>query len=351
VSVQNSWPASVILILAMSVAVCIAACRETAAPPRFPHAVHLVGLECGKPGQRACLSCSTCHSPSQRERVHKLPDERLCARCHRDDAHELRRVLAIVPDRPYGNIRFDHDQHLRMKGVEGQCVGCHAGVVRPNQPNIPPMSQCFSCHEHEAEWNRGECTPCHSSQDLRRTMPQTFLRHDSTFMRRHGQLASLDQQLCGACHSEAQCNDCHDITQDLTFERRRPERVSRTFVHSGDFLTRHALEATSQPARCARCHTPDSCESCHLARGVSGARVNGRNPHPPGWVGSTLGAPSLHGPAARRDIYACASCHEQGPLTNCIRCHKVGGFGGNPHPRGWRSARGAGEQMCRYCHG
>ena len=41
----------------------------------------------------------------------------LCANCHRNDAHELRRVLAVVPERPYGDVRFDHDQHLRMKGI------------------------------------------------------------------------------------------------------------------------------------------------------------------------------------------------------------------------------------------
>ena len=51
-----------------------------------------------------------------------------------------------------------------------------------------------------------------------------------------------------------------------------------------------------------------------------------------------------------RDIVACAGCHEAGPATNCIRCHKVGGYGGNPHPRGWKSARGVDSEMCRYCH-
>jgi hypothetical protein len=156
--------------------------------------------------------------------------------------------------------------------------------------------------------------------------------------------------VCSACHSEADCNDCHDVEQVLGIEQRRPEKIERQFVHRGDFIVRHAIEAQSQPARCQRCHEPETCDACHVARGVSGNAIAGRSPHPPGWVGTNTQALAFHGRAARRDILACASCHERGPATNCIRCHKVGAYGGNPHPNGWRSARSVDEEMCRYCH-
>jgi hypothetical protein len=99
-----------------------------------------------------------------------------------------------------------------------------------------------------------------------------------------------------------------------------------------------------------RCHTTDSCEGCHLERGVSANRLDAANPHPAAWVGSFPGDPNFHGRAARRDIAACAACHDQGPATNCIPCHRVGAYGGNPHPSGWRSARSENATMCRYCH-
>jgi hypothetical protein len=83
---------------------------------------------------------------------------------------------------------------------------------------------------------------------------------------------------------------------------------------------------------------------------VSGNRLGATNPHPPGWVGNDVRSADFHGRQARRDIASCAGCHEQGPATNCIRCHKVGAYGGNPHPHGWQSARGPGSAMCRYCH-
>jgi hypothetical protein len=336
------------LVVSLALATLAGACAEPE-PPRFPHRVHLVDL-CGPAGKAGCMNCNTCHSLSERELAHELPSEQLCKRCHRDDAHEVRQVLTRTPLRRYGKIAFDHARHLTLTGINGQCVSCHAGVVAANRPAVPPMSQCFTCHEHERQWQRGECAPCHTASELKGILPETFLRHDTSFARRHGQLAMEDKKLCQACHSQAQCDDCHDMTQDLTIERRRLEQVERSFVHSGDFMSRHAIEAESQPARCARCHAPETCDSCHVARGVSGNRIDGRNPHPPGWVGTNTNSQSFHGRAARRDILACASCHDQGPATNCVRCHKVGGYGGNPHPHGWKSARTTSEQMCRYCH-
>jgi hypothetical protein len=229
-------------------------------------------------------------------------------------------------------------------------VKCHGGVLTRGGSPLPAMSQCFTCHEHQEQWDAGKCAPCHSASELSRTPPVSFLRHDQEFARHHGQFAVEDKRLCQSCHSQKQCNECHDASQDLTVERRRPEKVEADPVHGGGFLVRHAIEAQATPARCARCHTPESCDSCHLQRGVSGLGVGGRNPHPAGWVGSNANASSAHGHEARRDILLCASCHDQGPATNCIRCHRVGGYGGNPHPNGWRSARSPEQGMCRYCH-
>jgi hypothetical protein len=334
------------LLLAVLGAAISAACAERI-PPSFPHLLHLTQLACGKPGKPACLSCSSCHAVSRAES--SRPKPALCASCHRAD---LPRVSeSLVQTNPARDaIVFDHGRHLAMREIQGQCVTCHSGVVEAGRPPLPPMARCFTCHEHEAEWQAGTCAPCHAASDLAHTPPRTFLRHDGEFARRHGQFAVEDRKLCQSCHTQKQCNDCHDTTQDLTVERRRPEKVEATLVHGGDFLVRHALEAQAEPTRCARCHAPETCEACHAQRGVSAIALGGRNPHPPGWVTNNPGASSGHGREARRDILLCASCHDQGPATNCIRCHKVGGYGGNPHPGGWRSARSPQEGMCRYCH-
>lgn len=339
-----------LLLPALFVAAWLAACADKATP-RFPHRLHLTELDCNAPGKPACLTCNTCHTPSQPERTYKLPPESLCQSCHREPGAKALSSLYVVPERPYGEIAIDHDRHLAMPTIAGQCVTCHGGVVEPGESTLPAMERCFQCHEHEQQWQRAECGPCHQTKDLQQALPRTFLRHDAGFLRHHGDLDAFDKSLCQSCHTQRDCQACHDVTQDLTAEVRTPERIESTSFHRGDFMSRHALEASAAPTRCATCHAPETCDSCHVARGVSGNRAGSRNPHPPGWVTNSAEARSSHGVEARRDILACASCHDQGPATNCIRCHQVGAYGGNPHPRGWQSARSPGDEMCRYCHG
>jgi len=352
-SERTSYLFAASLVLWVTVAVAaLVACHGAPATPRFPHEVHLTGIACGSPGKPACLNCVSCHAVVENDTNHRMPDAALCDRCHKN-AHEMRAVLAAEPVRQSGKISFDHDKHLAMAELRGQCVPCHAGVVKKEQPPMPPMSQCFGCHEHEEQWAKGECTPCHDPVALRQTMPVTFLKHDTAFLRHHGEAMAQRQNavMCQNCHTQAQCQSCHDVTQDMTVEARRPEHIESGQVHRGDFMVRHAIEARSEPGRCLSCHTVETCDSCHVARGVSANVANPVNPHPPGWVGSDTMSSNFHGTAARRDIVSCAGCHEAGPATNCIRCHKVGAYGGNPHPRGWKSSRGEDQQMCQYCHG
>lgn len=332
------------------------ACLERA-NTRFPHQVHLTRIECGGAGQPECLTCTSCHESSPlgstgREPARVPPLER-CAGCHRQDAAaKLAAALrpALAPAPLAQQIRFSHDAHLRMPAVRGQCVRCHSGAVEPARALFPPMQQCFGCHEHQQQFERNECGPCHTPEDVRELVPVSFLTHDADWLRHHGVEASQSEQQCSTCHAQSDCNDCHDVSQGLTREARRPDNLFRELVHPADFLSRHAFEASAQPARCLTCHTPATCDGCHLERGVSAAHHDPFNPHPPGWVGGNPASRDFHGRAARRDIIACASCHDQGPATNCIRCHQVGGFGGNPHPRGWQSTRSEASSMCRYCH-
>ncbi|HEX2877677.1 MAG TPA: cytochrome c3 family protein [Polyangiaceae bacterium] len=350
-AVERERLATIALLLCVLVAAVLAACHAPATVARFPHREHLTGIACGTPGKPACLSCNSCHAPSEQERELKLPKAELCESCHRNDRSKVLSVLSVIPERPYGEILMNHDKHLAMPEINGQCVPCHSGVIRSGSSTLPPMSQCFTCHEHQKQWDAGQCAPCHAMRDLARTLPQTFMRHGAEFARSHGSEAAQKPQLCQSCHTQASCQACHDVSQKLGVEARRPELVESQQVHRGDFLVRHALEAASQPSRCSSCHTPQSCDSCHRQRGVSGALASAVNPHPPEWIGTNTASSHFHGLAARRDIAACAACHDQGPSTNCIRCHKVGAYGGSPHPPGFRSSQSLASEMCRYCHG
>ena len=134
-----------------------------------------------------------------------------------------------------------------------------------------------------------------------------------------------------------------------------PDRLTRQLIHRGDYVSRHSIEARSNASQCATCHSISRCDSCHVQQGVSfasavsGAQGLPRSPHPARFM--ERGASEFHGRAARRDIVACASWHDQGAATNCIGCHKSGQFGGNPHPPGFKSALDRkSTPMCSWCH-
>lgn len=345
------WWLRLLGLVALAAALSVS-CERTR-PAEFPHAPHLTQTDCGQPGQPRCLSCKSCHANLEDPKAEPATVA-ICSDCH--EAGQRTKLRAASDRGPRDGrgtaIRFSHEQHLKLSAVRGQCVSCHAGIASPagDATGFPPMATCLGCHVHQKQFDQAECTPCHAQGDLERMLPETFMVHDQSWVRQHGAEAATSGALCNQCHSQEDCTSCH-VEQSLAIERRIPDRITPELVHRGDFLTRHAIEAMSQPTTCLRCHSPSSCDSCHVERGVSGARLGAINPHPPGWVGGNPASRDFHGRAARRDILSCASCHDQGPATNCIRCHKVGGPGGNPHPSGWRSARSPDAAMCRYCHG
>jgi hypothetical protein len=332
--------------LALVAAAAAGSCR-TQTPPRFPHTKHLAEIECGGPNQPACLSCASCHQGARDSSLPLGATSSACSPCH--DAAEGTVMVASgesARSRP-SLVRFAHESHLALRAIRGQCVNCHAGVIEGSGSGdrYPPMAVCLRCHQ--ADFDEANCVPCHRGEQL----PRSFMRHDDSWPRRHGPAAKRGSRICNQCHLESGCADCHDQAQQLLVETREPDAVGKHFVHRADYVSRHALEARSRPSDCLRCHTTSSCDACHVQRGVSAARVGSVNPHPIGWLGSDTGSADFHGRAARRNIASCAACHDQGPATNCIPCHRVGGHGGNPHPRGWRSARSTHAAMCRYCHG
>lgn len=327
---------------------------EQAAPARFPHQAHLASARCGEPGQMECASCTSCHAKIRTSDAQATEPPSDCARCHEQPTSSVTAEVQRLRtrERAAQPIRFEHPAHLGLPEIAGQCVGCHPGAVDDGASGatFPPMAECLACHRHQEQFDGGRCALCHGLSDLRSRVPRTVLRHDLGFVRDHRDVANQRSGACRACHAEAECTACHDDGQPLTPERRRPEALDREQVHRGDYLSRHAIEARSASGSCVRCHSSASCDACHVSRGVSAARVGSVSPHPVGWIGATS-SPDFHGRSARRELVSCAGCHEQGPATICVQCHRVGGRAGNPHPAGYQSTQATSAGSCRYCHG
>lgn len=338
--------ASCVTIAVLSVLI---GCSGTGQPARFPHAPHL---------RSGAVTCTNCHAVSESKAVGQLhePGYDICRKCHNQNvgpgtkyAYDLSSTVSASAD--FDHVLFSHQGHTPR--TQGQCVRCHrAGAESDRKPSLllPAMADCLrGCHQ--PQYDKLQCTKCHPASQLSKLRPETDVAHGQNYVRKHSADAARKPQLCKTCHSEQFCTDCHDPSTGLRVELRRLDDVNGEYTHRADFVSRHAIEARSRPTACVRCHTPSSCDTCHLRNHVSGNGADAVSPHPAQWSAGDPGNPNFHGRAARRQIIECASCHDQGPATNCIRCHRVGGFGGNPHPSGWRSNQDPqSAEMCQFCH-
>lgn len=331
--------------------VAVAACagvlglrRERSAT--FPHRAHVVkGVPCvrchvgveqaGEDGPLHVPADATCTAAGCHARPH---DPRPCVGCHSDP------WLAAQAADARTHLRFSHGAHL--VAANGNCARCHVEVAKSDGPLRPAMAVCWSCHAHERVREVRDCGACHIDLAEEGVAPTSHLIHDDDFATRHGTAAAAAADLCASCHREQFCGSCHGVSAPVIAARLRPADPMATSVHRPGFMNRHGEDARVSPAACASCHQPERCVDCHRDRGVA---ATGRSPHPPGWVG--LGpAGNDHGPAARRDPVACASCHGGAGEALCVSCHRVGGPGGDPHPPGWSSRQPLTALPCRLCH-
>ena len=320
----------------------------------FPHTPHVEGE----------VDCKACHAAiakdtklEARVRHVALPKKNsdTCNGCHDDKEFKEKISKKEIPARTRAfSVRFNHAAHLAKEGVT--CQGCHTELPEVGQ-DAPPklnMSACTSCHQHQRDFAEARCTPCHV--DLKQyEKPVAAFQHAGDFMKTHGQLARPTAESCAQCHEQTYCADCHSATtapgrQAVLF----PEAVQRDFIHRGDYQSRHVIDVAANPASCRKCHGSNFCTTCHEQQNLvqpPGSTVLPRVTHPAGW--GSKGSGEFHGDAARRNIVACAGCHDQGAASVCVSCHQVGGFAGvSPHPTSWKKTTAdiSKNAMCAACH-
>jgi hypothetical protein len=317
---------------------------------KAPHAKH----------SAAQVECLTCHeaaydSKQLGERVN--PVEKTCLQCHGDRKNDCAMCHTKVKERQSGETReptlkMSHAAHIER--TKEDCKVCHTKLPEPvrTREMVPAMEKCLGCHEHEKDFQAGNCARCHFDLARYGLKPVSRFTHAGNFVREHMRPARSAPQTCATCHDQQFCTDCHAETVGLRVEVKNPDRVDRDFIHRNDFVSRHAIEQHADPASCRRCHGQSFCDDCHRAQSLTPQAGSPRNPHPLGWA--LPGSAQFHGTEARRDIASCAACHDQGAASNCVQCHKSGGIGGNPHPDGWSARHGRDEitrnNMCRICH-
>ena len=166
------------------------------------------------------------------------------------------------------------------------------------------------------------------------TGPHRVRVHVPGFVERHGIVAASGELQCASCHSQRFCSDCHG-----------GEFVTRRY-HPANFVSTHAPQAYEREVDCAKCHSPEAfCRACHRQLGLA-AKTNARSTvfhnAQPLWL-------LQHGRAARQDLNACITCHQQ---TYCLQCHSDLGSRISPHGPGFDAARMSSKnpQLCLMCH-
>ena len=307
--------------------------------------------------------CSDCHegveSSTGATAGKFIPVKKGCANCHDDVMGKCQMCHrgpkgGVSLKRVDRKLKFSHAAHASRVGKQG-CASCHPAANKGGG-SVPGHAGCDSCHKKSRA--ALDCAKCHI--DLTRyKKPAATLSHGPGFVKSHGTTARQNVRACVQCHDQTKCADCHSGAAMTRASIRFPEQVNRRFIHRGDYLSRHAVEARSDPTSCRSCHGQRQCRSCHAINGLAAnlqsgkrLRLGGKATHPAGWMTPT--STTFHGHQARRDIGRCASCHDRGAASNCVGCHKVGGMGGNPHPVGWswgnKSDQCRNSTMCATCH-
>jgi hypothetical protein len=328
--------------------------RQAGDELRFSHQKH------------ADLPCETCHADATTTRTlgtAMLPKEATCLQCHGDQKEakncgfchrDADHPATYAPEKPA--LIFPHAAHAK---VDGACGRCHTKLVEADGVRHPPtMAACTSCHEHKQDYDEGRCAKCHVDLKSLQIKPETAFSHQAGFLKLHAAQARSTAESCASCHDQTFCADCHAKTVPVPIELKWTEDPTREFIHRADYRSRHSIDARADAASCQKCHGPSFCSSCHqgqsftmLGNRVGGAN-NGMGPHDPNEIMDST-KPGFHGRLVRENAAACASCHDQGPQSNCVGCHS--GLGApNPHPNNFRNTHNRADidknPMCKYCH-
>ncbi|MGH2571127.1 MAG: hypothetical protein ACRDGR_07880, partial [bacterium] len=145
---------------------------------------------------------------------------------------------------------------------------------------------------------------------------------DADFLKMHGRAAAQEGARCATCHTQESCRICHVATPRVAaalFQagpgRGAGAQVSRRAPASHDewFRDRHGSAAAASPETCAGCHARDDCFLCHRPNGVSSATSY----HPADFL-------SRHPAAAWARETSCVDCHN--PQSFCASCHEASGL-------------------------
>ncbi len=278
------------------------------------------------PADGASDNCATCHAQQFCLICHvDGPEVPAIAELARDDrALALDAMLSAPPDHAREAFLATHGFFSQEESAK--CATCHTAES---------CEECHAATPHVAAdlYRAGDGRGAGAAVS-RRAPPS----HGDDYRYRHAADANASSQSCAACHGQEDCLECH---------LPHAAEMSDGF-HPADFLSRHPTAAWSRETSCSDCHDAQSfCASCHEASGLGAGTGQLGTGYHDGKDAFLLG----HGPAARRNLETCVTCHSE---PDCLQCHSAQrGRGFSPHGPGFdpEKARAANSESCTACHG
>lgn len=263
----------------------------------FSHEMHVTELG---------TSCTDCHAAAETSLLptdNMLPDMETCYQCHDEDAacsmcHQDEDNAAPYPRIVNYVEKFPHAKHSDKK-----CSTCHEGVESSSNimdSHLPGMTTCVNCHNDQEAVDY--CYVCHDTDtDLKP------VDHKLDWTKAHGIASQTQSEDCAMCHTENQCQDCHE-----------GDNLDKT-VHGFNFRYSHSISAKGNKEECMTCHEEQSfCVDCHRQEFVLPL-----NHSYVSWSNRIPGNGGQHARMAQLDLDSCTSCHNESlgePI--CADCHQ-----------------------------
>ena len=344
---------------------------------KFNHKLHIVdaGVKCEDCHTGAVKSISSKDNLNPKKEVcatcHDVKDEKECKLCHYDGV--FTKLKVSKPE-----IIFSHKSHIENE--KQKCTDCHQGLdkvkfSKESAAGFPSMESCYSCHNTQKASNN--CESCHNN--LTNLTPKNH--QSSNFLNEHKEAFNLadSKNNCMMCHSDNFCQACHSpvgfkgnnskdnffapyYTKESGVRTDRASLQKLTTAHTLNYKFTHGLDANQKSFECKTCHQEQTfCVSCHQKGGETITGIMPVSHQIPNFTtfGVNTGG-GLHSELARKDLEACASCHNvEGKDPACVKCHfdNDGIKGTNPktHDLGfmrdergiWHDSQGA---VCYSCH-
>lgn len=338
-------------------------------------------------------SCLGCHAGAEDSSRALWPQADDCTACHDGTIEET--VTWSPPQSPRAsNLRFTHPRHAAgVAGSHGadstiRCAACHTERnADPMQVRTAVVRNCLDCHGVRAahlDAPDSTCAFCHLplARAVRLTREQVGgfsppeSHRDPEFAGQgHGKLAEVSSApvaaSCATCHARDYCTECHVNAPEVSvIQALSPD--PRSLAHKAElaepadhadprFMRRHGGQARTEPAKCAVCHTQESCVACHTGSPASVQAIPAAGPGRGRGATIRRERPVSHGadfadlhaePAAARP-QSCSSCHVR---ADCLACHRPDAGEAVPgyHPVGFLTSHPAAaytrESTCSDCH-